>query len=53
MEDIYKLNNLSKTEYFPKIFVGKRFIGGCEDLIRKSWDGSFWKILKEAKIKHN
>ncbi len=47
-----QLNKLCGFETLPKIFIGNKFIGGCDDLILLIYDGTFYKILKEQGINY-
>lgn len=47
---LQELDNLCGFETVPKIFIGKKCIGGCDDMHELIDNGNFDKILKEQGI---
>lgn len=45
-----ELDKLCGFETVPKIFIGKRCIGGCDDMHEQIKNGTFNQILKEEGI---
>ncbi|KAH8740910.1 glutaredoxin related protein [Cryptosporidium ryanae] len=41
-------NEISGTRTVPKVFVSGKFIGGCDDTLRKLEDKSFEKLVSSS-----
>ena len=48
-----QLQKLSGFTSFPKIFIGTKCIGGCDDLLKLDSEGTLKTCLDEAGIAHN
>ncbi len=51
-KQVQDLHKLSGFRTYPKIFVSKISVGGCDDLRSKMASGKFFDLLNEEKIQY-